>query len=49
MVDFTEARETNIYTKKFAVFSAQPLGIEKVTKEVLEKMVLLVRRKNKFK
>ena len=49
MVDFTEARETNTCTKKFAVFFVQPLGIEKVTKELLEKKVLLVRRKNKFK
>ena len=40
MVDFTEARETNTWTKKFADFYAQPSGIEKVTKELLEKMVL---------
>ncbi len=32
MVDFTEVRETNTCTKKFGVFSAQPLGVEKVTK-----------------
>ena len=37
MVDFAEARETKTWTKKFADFYAQPSGIEKVTKELLEK------------
>ena len=37
MVDFIEAREIKTWTKKFADFYAQPLGIEKVTKELLEK------------
>ena len=37
MIDFAEARETKTWTKKFADFYAQPSGIEKVTKELLEK------------
>ena len=37
MVDFAEARDTKTWTKKFADFYAQPSGIEKVTKELLEK------------
>jgi len=37
MVDFAEARETKTWTKKFADFYAQPSGIEKVTKKLLEK------------
>ena len=37
MVDFAEARETKTWTKKFADFYAQPSGIEKVTKVLLEK------------
>ena len=37
MVDFAETRETKTWTKKFADFYAQPSGIEKVTKELLEK------------
>ena len=37
MVDFAEECETKTWTKKFADFYAQPSGIEKVTKEQLEK------------
>lgn len=37
MVDFAEACETKTWTKKFADFYTQTLGIEKVTKELLEK------------
>ena len=45
MVDFAEARETKTWTKKFADFYAQPSGIEKVTKELLEKNDFVRRNK----